>query len=82
MFFLKNKKREEKSILAYQELLRRKDREIEELRKTNELLIKTSLKQAKSANEWKEYAQRLERENNQLKEIIEKKKKNRRFENG
>ena len=62
MCFFKAKKPDERKIRAYQELLKRKDREIDELRNKNELLLKTALKQAQTANEWKEYAQKLEKQ--------------------
>lgn len=72
MFFFKNKKPDERRIKAYQELLKRKDKEISELQKKNELLLKTALRQAQTANEWKEYAQKLEKEKERLEEALNK----------
>lgn len=66
MFFRKKNKIE--GVYAHE--LRNRDREISELMKKNELLLKTAIKQSDSANEWKGYAQKLEKHVRRLEEEI------------
>ena len=44
---------------AYAAQIERKDREIEELKKSNNLLMKTAMKQSEKAKEWEEVAKRI-----------------------
>ncbi len=66
MFFRKKSKIEG----VYANELRKRDREIADLMKKNELLLKTALKQSNYVNEWKEYAQKLEKQVRRLEEEI------------
>jgi len=59
-----NKDRYKELILklkqGYAEQLRRKDREISQLKREKELLMKTALKQSENTTKWMEYAKKLE----------------------
>ena len=70
------KKVDEKLFLrlkkTYAALLRRKDDEIEQLKKENEILMKTAFKQSENAAKWRENTQKLEE---RLKKKKTKKKK-------
>ncbi len=67
MFFRKKKGRLE---IIYEKELHKRDSEIQDLARKNELLLKTAMKQSASANEWKEYAQKMEKHIRRLEEEI------------
>jgi len=62
MFGRKNKLEEYilKLRKSYADQLKRKDGEIERLKKENALLMKTALKQSDNTAKWMEYAKKLE----------------------
>lgn len=71
MIFRKKKKMPE----LFARELRKRDREIAELNRKNELLLKTALRQSAQANEWRDYAQKLEKLNKDPKEEVKKAKR-------
>jgi hypothetical protein len=66
LFFRKKNKIE--GVYAHE--LRKRDSEIADLMKKNELLLKTALKQSNYFNECKEYSQKLEKHVRRLEEEI------------
>lgn len=69
MFFRKKQDGLEK---VYAKELRKRDAEIAELIRKNELLLKTAMRQSAAADEYREYALRLEKHVRQLEEEIKK----------
>ncbi len=57
-----DKKRLEEIQEAYSAQLKRKDQEIEELKKENDLLMKTAMKQSDKAKQWEDIAKKVMRE--------------------
>ncbi|MEM4336882.1 MAG: hypothetical protein QXG86_02660 [Candidatus Woesearchaeota archaeon] len=70
MFSKKIKKSEDDFITklkkSYAAQIRRKEEEIEQLKRENNLLMKTALKQSENASKWMDYAKKLEKK---LKEV-------------
>ncbi len=62
---------------SYEELLRQRDRQIEELKKDNELLIRNAITQAEKRSEMGGHAKRLIEINRELKGRLAGKKKKR-----
>ena len=59
---MSDKKRLEELQKAYSAQLQRKDQEIEDLRKQNDLLMKTAMKQSEKASQWQELAKKVQQQ--------------------
>lgn len=64
---------------AFEDLLRRRDEKIEELKKNNELLIKVAIKRAQALQDITERLKKLDQENEKLKEKLKGKLKKKRI---
>jgi|ETNmetMinimDraft_2_1059921.scaffolds.fasta_scaffold89139_3 uncharacterized membrane protein len=52
-------------VKTLEDELKRRDKVIEELKKENIILIRTSLKQSEQTNHWRKYAEKLEKKKTQ-----------------